>query len=211
LTTRPEWLSNGPGDVRPGDAPDWLEPLISALREARPGQLSINDPPAVEPANRQAAVLILIGGTGPTEATVLLTERASGLRDHPGEISFPGGSWEPADTSPVGTALREATEETGLDAAGVTPLVLLPRLLIRASGFDVTGVLAHWDQPGAVAAVDTGETQRVFTVPLRMLAERDRWHDYTTAGWHGPSTRLDGGALLWGYTAEVLAFVSRHV
>jgi 8-oxo-dGTP pyrophosphatase MutT (NUDIX family) len=205
------WLASGPDAVRPDDAPDWLAPLISELRRAQPSQLSTNDPAAEELSARQAAVLILIAGAGPDDATVVLTRRAAGLRDHPGEVSFPGGSWESGDASPVDTALREAAEEVGIDPAGVTPLVLLPRLFIRASGFDVTGVVGYWHHPGVVAAVDSGETLLVLSVPLRQLAEPDRWQEYVTVGWRGPSTRLDGDALLWGYTAEVLAFVSRYV
>jgi 8-oxo-dGTP pyrophosphatase MutT (NUDIX family) len=197
--------------VRPNDGPGWLAPLMSALGQAQPDQLSGNDPPAGQLADRQAAVLILIGGAGPDDAAVVLTQRAAGLRDHPGEVSFPGGSWEPADTSPVATALREAAEETGVDPAGVTPLVLLPRLFIRASGFDVTAVVGYGHRPGSLMPVDSGETLRVLSVPLRELAPPDRWREYVTAGWHGPSTRLDDDALLWGYTAEVLAFISRHV
>jgi 8-oxo-dGTP pyrophosphatase MutT (NUDIX family) len=206
-----EWIARGPEMVCADDTPEWLLPLISALRDAQPGQLSTNDPPAGELADRQAAVLILLGGPGPDRVDVLLTQRASGLRDHPGEISFPGGSWEPADTSPVATALREAAEETGVDACGITPLLLLPRLLIRASGFDVTAVVGYWHRPSPVAPADPAETQRVFSVPLSELAPPDRWTNYTVPGWSGPSTRLDHGALLWGYTAELLAFMGSNV
>jgi 8-oxo-dGTP pyrophosphatase MutT (NUDIX family) len=197
--------------VRPDDCPGWLAPLVNSLRQAQPRQLSTNDPLASRLSDRQAAVLILIGGVGPDEATVVLTERAVGLRDHPGEVSFPGGSWEHGDASPVATALREAAEETGVDPTDVTPLALLPRLFIRASGFDVTAVVGYWHRPGPLAPTDPAETLRVLCIPLRRLAEPARWRDYVTAGWHGPSTRLDDDALVWGYTAEVLAFTSRHV
>jgi 8-oxo-dGTP pyrophosphatase MutT (NUDIX family) len=115
------WLASGPSMVRPDDCPGWLAPLVNSLRQAQPRQLSTNDPLASRLSDRQAAVLILIGGVGPDEATVVLTERAVGLRDHPGEVSFPGGSWEHGDASPVATALREAAEETGVDPADITP------------------------------------------------------------------------------------------
>ena len=147
----------------------------------------------------------------PSDAAVVLTQRAAELRDHPGEISFPGGSWELGDASPVATALREAVEEVGLGAVGVTPVVLLPRLFIRASGFDVTGVVGYWREPGPLAPVDAVETRRVLTVPLQELAQPERWREYATAGWRGPSFVLDDDALLWGYTAEVLAFIGRHL
>jgi 8-oxo-dGTP pyrophosphatase MutT (NUDIX family) len=193
------------------DGPDWLLPLLSALRRAEPRQLSLNDPPAQDIAGRQAAVLILLAGARPDAAEVVLVERARELRDHPGEISFPGGGWEPSDASPVDTALREAEEETGVDAGEIVPLLLLPRLFIRASGFDVTAVVGYWRNPGPLTPTDPAETRRVFSVRLRELARPDRWHDYTVPGWHGPSTRLDQDALLWGYTAEVLAFISSNV
>jgi 8-oxo-dGTP pyrophosphatase MutT (NUDIX family) len=192
------------------ESPDWLSPLISALRLARPEQLSTNDPPAEIVADRQAAVLVLLGGHGVNDVNVVLTQRARGLRDHPGEISFPGGGWEPGDTSPVDTAVREAFEETGVDPAEIAPLLVLPRLFIRASGFDVTAVLGYWRRRPLVPT-DPAETQRVLSVPLRELARPEGWHDYTVPGWHGPSIRLDDDALLWGYTAELLAFISRNI
>lgn len=206
-----EWIERGPGMVCPDDAPDWLAPLISALSIAQPGQLSTNDPPADQIADRQAAVLILLGGQQLTHVDVVLTQRAAGLRDHPGEISFPGGGWEPGDTSPVDTALREACEEAGVDRADVAPLLVLPRLFIRASSFDVTAVVGYWHRPGPLAPADPAETQRVFPVALRELAQPQRWHDYDVPGWHGPSTRLDNDSLLWGYTAELLVFMSRQI
>ncbi len=53
------------------------------------------------------------------EPSVLLTQRNPDLKDHPGQISFPGGRVEPQDVSPAATALREAEEEVGLDPARV--------------------------------------------------------------------------------------------
>ena len=206
-----DWLLCGPEMVCVEGGPGWLSPLLSVLRLAPPGELSINDPPAQEISDRQAAVLILLEGRGVDDVDVVLTQRAATLRDHPGEISFPGGGWEPGDVSPVDTALREACEETGVDRAVITPLVVLPRLFIRASGFDVTGVLGYRRQRHPLNPADPAETQRVFSVPLRELAEEERWEIYSVPGWRGPSLRLDGDALLWGYTAELLAFISRHI
>jgi 8-oxo-dGTP pyrophosphatase MutT (NUDIX family) len=60
-----------------------------------------------------AAVLVpvIVRETGPT---MLLTQRTAHLRDHAGQVSFPGGRCEESDTSPEATALREAEEEVGL-------------------------------------------------------------------------------------------------
>jgi hypothetical protein len=72
---------------------------------------------------------------------------------------------------PPATAIREAAEETGLDPAGVEPLILLARLHIAPSRFDVTGVLAHWRTPSPLSAIDAGETNRVMRVPFTELGD----------------------------------------
>jgi 8-oxo-dGTP pyrophosphatase MutT (NUDIX family) len=157
------WLTTS--SVRPEATPHQLAVLVEAVPRARHEDLNRNDPAALTVAERQAAVLILIATDGHDGPDVLLQQRASGLNAHAGEISYPGGARECGDAGPVETALREATEETGLDAAGVDPLALLPRLHIPPSRFDVTGVLAHWRSPSAVNAIDPAETARVMRNP----------------------------------------------
>src|ERR1700704_237698 len=63
---------------------------------------------AVRPI-RPAAVLV--GIVARAEPTVLFTQRNAHLKDHAGQISFPGGKIEPGDVSPAAAALREAQEE----------------------------------------------------------------------------------------------------
>jgi 8-oxo-dGTP pyrophosphatase MutT (NUDIX family) len=183
--------------------------LVTALSTALPGELNTNDPVATHIADRQAAVLVLLKDISDGPEVVLL-QRSSALRHHPGEIAFPGGSREPTDRNPAGTALREAAEEIGLDPSSVDPLITLPRLHIGVSGFDVTGVVARWRQPGPVYPVNPAETHRVLTVALRDLDNPDRWHQYQCNDWSGPATFLDGGARLWGYTAEILLYMSKN-
>jgi 8-oxo-dGTP pyrophosphatase MutT (NUDIX family) len=191
-------------NVRPDKVPPALSGLVRGISSARPEELSRNDPVAREFAERQAAVLILIATDGPDGPDVLLQQRAPNLRDHAGEISFPGGSREPDDPGPVETALREAVEETGLDPAGVDPLAILPRLHIPPSRFDVSGVLAHWRAPSVVGPVDAAETERVMRIALSRLADPGNRLDFDNgAGWSGPAFRVDG-SLIWGYTAEII-------
>jgi 8-oxo-dGTP pyrophosphatase MutT (NUDIX family) len=201
------WLAGA--EPRPAVVPAPLMGLVHAVATAPPDELSRNDPVSDTAAVRQAAVLILIATDGADGPDVLLQQRASGLRDHAGEVAFPGGARESGDTGPPATAIREAAEETGVDPAGVEPLILLPRLHIPPSRFDVTGVLAHWRTPSPVSALDQGETNRVMRVPFAALAApENRIMLSTSFGWHGPAFVVEG-AVVWGYTGEILAALLR--
>ena len=201
------WLAEA--QPRPAVVPAPLVGLVRAVAAARPEALSRNDPISDTVSGRQAAVLILIATDGADGPDVLLQQRAPTLRGHAGEVAFPGGARESGDGGPVATAIREASEETGVDPAGVEPLIQLPRLHIPPSGFDVTGVLAHWRTPSPVSAIDPGETNRVMRVPLGALAApENRIMLKTSFGWHGPAFVLER-AVVWGYTGEILAALLR--
>ncbi len=66
------------------------------------------------PARRVPAAVLVPLVERATGLTVLLTQRAETLKDHAGQISFPGGRIEPEDADAWGAALREAHEEIGL-------------------------------------------------------------------------------------------------
>lgn len=207
MTDAERWLERV--HLRPAATPPVLEPLVRGLAAVVPGQLSRNDEPATVVADRQAAVLILLATDGPDGPDVLLQQRASTMRTHAGEVSYPGGSREDRDDGPVETALREAVEETGLDPVGVDPIATLPRLHIPPSRFDVTGVVAHWRAPSPVHAADPRESTRVMRVPLRALADpAARVLARGPAGWTGPAFRVPGG-VVWGFTGEVLGAILR--
>lgn len=115
-----------------------------------------------------AAVLVPIVERRP-EPTVLLTQRATQLRNHPGQISFPGGRLEPQDDGPRAAALREAREEIGLDASLAEVVGYLPDHIV-ISGFRVTPVVAFL-QPGFELRLQSGEVQDTFEVPLSYIFE----------------------------------------
>jgi 8-oxo-dGTP pyrophosphatase MutT (NUDIX family) len=190
--------------MRPERAPQWLLPLLQAARDVDAATLSLHRIPA--PADgRRAAVLVLFGEDAAHGPDVLLMERAGSLRDHPGQVAFPGGGADPTDAGPVHTALREAEEETGLLPAGVQPLALLPELFIPPSGFVVTPVLAHWATPSRVRAVDARETAAVLRVPLAALADpNNRIRVRHPSGYVGPAFVV-AGLLVWGFTGGILS------
>ena len=98
---------------------------------------------------------------------VLLTRRADHLRDHAGQISFPGGRREATDADPVATALREAEEEVGLLRAQVQVIGCLPDYTTVTS-YVVTPVVALV-QPPLNLSLDAFEVAEAFEVPLQYL------------------------------------------
>ncbi|HSN72263.1 MAG TPA: CoA pyrophosphatase [Steroidobacteraceae bacterium] len=116
----------------------------------------------VEPT--PAAVLVPLVER-PAGLTVLLTQRASHLRHHGGQVSFPGGRVEPDDPGPLEAALREAEEEIGLPRGHVRPVGYLQDHLV-ISGYRVTPVVA-FVTPGFDLQLDRREVEATFEMPLR--------------------------------------------
>ena len=172
----------------------------------------------VGPDARPAAVLVLFGvldgrpGLHPTRAVpadldVLLVGRAATLRQHSGQVAFPGGRVDAGDAGPEAAAVREAVEETGLDPAGVEVLGALSAFAVPVSNHLVTPVLAWWSQPSPVGVVDAGESAHVFRAPVADLLdpENRRSTVHRRGGTvHRSPAFLAGEHLVWGFTAIVL-------
>ncbi|WP_405769692.1 NUDIX hydrolase [Streptomyces sp. NBC_01538] len=217
--TRASNTQGGEATLSKDGLPGWLDPVVHAVETVEPLQLSRFLPPE-DGGGRQSAVLILFGegdgktvngdgGPGVGGPELLLMERASSLRSHAGQPSFPGGALDPEDGDPQGdgplrAALREAEEETGLDPAGVQLFGVLPKLYIPVSGFVVTPVLGWWREPSPVGVVDPNETARVFTVPVADLTDpANRATALHPSGHKGPAFLVES-ALVWGFTAGVI-------
>ena len=152
---------------------------------------------------RRSAVLILFG-EGPRGADVLLIEKSAHLRTHAGQPAFPGGGADPGDDYPVGTALREAKEEAGIDPDGVRVLATLPELFLGPSDNLVVPVVAWWDDPRDVTVGDPREVARVARVPLADLADpANRFRVAHPSGYVGPAFGV-AGMVVWGFTGGLL-------
>lgn len=100
---------------------------------------------------------------------VLLTQRTAHLRDHAGQVSFPGGRMESADASPAAAALRETFEEIGLEASFIEIVGYLDSYL-TITGYSVVPVVA-FVREGFTLALDDFEVASVFEVPLRVVLD----------------------------------------
>ncbi len=115
-----------------------------------------------------AAVLVPIV-LHPDEMTILLTRRTDHLKDHPGQIGFPGGRVEPGDDGLMQTALREAHEEIGLSEDQVQVIGYLePHAVV--TGFAVTPIVG-FIEPATDRKLDEFEVAEVFEVPLAFFLD----------------------------------------
>ncbi len=192
--------------------PDWLVPIRDGANTITAEDISRFVPPEGSEA-RRGAVLMLFG-EGPRGPDLLLTERAHDMRSHPGQVSFPGGSIDDTDASPTAAALREAEEETGLDAAGVEVFATLPELWLPPSNFAVTTVLGWWKDPTSVDVVDPREVNAVLRVPIEELL--DPQHRVTVVhpiGYSSPGFLIGDtkDLILWGFTAGLINKLFDHV
>jgi 8-oxo-dGTP pyrophosphatase MutT (NUDIX family) len=167
-------------------------------------QLAGYVPTLADQAHRPAAVLIPVIARG-DEASIILTRRASHLKDHAGQVAFPGGKIDAADASPLATALREADEEIGLASHHVTPLGFLDPYL-SATGFRIIPVMALVADT-AQFQPNAAEVEAVFEVPLRFLMDPSN-HQQHSAEWRGAIRKYYAipyeTHYIWGVTAGIL-------
>ena len=144
---------------------------------------------------RASAVLVpLFERDGETHAW--LVRRASGLRDHSGQVAFPGGKRDAADDSLLTTALREAEEEIALARTSVDVLGALDDCF-TITGFAITPYVGWVKNDAPPLSPDPNEVARVFAAPLGAFLEEPQG-TFPRVGW-----RIDG-ELVWGATAAII-------
>jgi len=126
-------------------------------------------PPGFLPAKPWRPASVLLPLVMRDEPTLLFTRRTERLADHGGQVSFPGGGREPADTDPIATALRETEEEVGINRTYIDVVGYL-RGYLTISGYAVTPVLGLV-HPGFALKPDPLEVAEIFEVPLAFLLE----------------------------------------
>lgn len=177
--------------------PDALE----LLRDTLP-----NDDGSVPRGELRLAAVLVPLFVREDEVHVVLTKRTENVRTHQGQVSFPGGSWEPGDDTLQTTALREASEEVGLRTEDVDVLGVLDDLPTNVSGFLVRPFVARVPHPYNFVH-DVGEVDHVFSPPLEIFADASRRREEYRErdGIRYPVYYYDvGGNIVWGATARML-------
>lgn len=175
----------------PPSAPGWNAPELSDVF----GQST---------QHREAAVLVPFVQRGAV-LSVLFTRRSEHLRNHAGQVAFPGGAVDAADSGIVAAALRETQEETGIASSMIEPFGYLDRL-DTISGFSVTPV-AGFVRGNYALRLQADEVDEAFEVPLDFLLEPTTLRR-ETIHWRGREREIYScewqGRRIWGATALML-------
>jgi 8-oxo-dGTP pyrophosphatase MutT (NUDIX family) len=177
------------GSIVPARGDHDLDPMSAAIAAVRP--------------IRPAAVLVPV--IAREEPMVLLTQRTAHLKDHAGQISFPGGKIDAADASPMAAALREAEEEIGLAADRIEPIGYLD-LYLTTFGFRIVPLVARV-APEFSLTLNRDEVDDTFEVPLAFLMAPEN-HHRKSRDWNGLTRHFYempfGKHYIWGATAGIL-------
>ena len=200
--------------MAPVDAPDFLALAAERLRPEPPdhddalanprGDHTLDNVPLAYPLQpKPAAVLVPV--VMREEPTLLLTERASQLRQHSGQIAFPGGRVDPTDASVLDAAYREAEEEIGLTARFIDPLGYLDAYL-STTNYLVIPVVAQVS-PFYTLNLNPHEVADTFEVPLGFLMDPGN-HELHAREWKGRLRRYYAmpyqERYIWGVTAGII-------
>jgi 8-oxo-dGTP pyrophosphatase MutT (NUDIX family) len=172
------------------------------LRESPVEQRVVEHADLAETGIPAAVLMVVVLRESPT---LLLTKRTSHLRDHPGQISFPGGRIEASDPSPTFAALREAEEEVGLSRELVDVIGYLPRY-VTGTGFEVTPVVSTVKPPLELRG-DPFEVAEIFEVPLDFVLDVS---NYQRMAIHHQGRKRSfysipyGEYFIWGATAGMI-------
>ena len=180
--------------------------LDPARRGAAHSDYDLNpDMRSEAPENLIAAAVLVPLVLRQDGVTMLLTRRTDHLRDHAGQVSFPGGRVEAHDEGAVATALRETEEEIGVGPSNIEVVGELDLYETR-TGFRITPVVGLVE-PGFTLTLDEFEVAEVFEVPLSFALDPAN-HQKRSLVWRGAERHFYllpyGEREIWGATAGMI-------
>lgn len=156
-------------------------------------------------AERPKPAVVLVPVVEREEPSVLFTVRADSLREHSGQVAFPGGRVDPTDTTLFDAALREADEEIGLPRNKVDLLGYLD-VYLSGTNYLVVPVVAMV-KPDFMIKLNPEEVSDVFEVPLSVLMDPVR-HELHSREWKGELRHYYAISFeqryIWGVTAGIV-------
>ena len=159
---------------------EWKNKILMAVDKRAPSSASLNHEPGsksdfdlmdkpsdrLDPRDLKPASVI-VGIVEREKPQLFLTRRSEQLKQHSGQIAFPGGKVDGLDNSLIDTALREAHEEIGLMQKNVEILGLLPKHE-TGTGYRILPVVV-FIQPKFIPKIDKSEVAETFEVPFEFL------------------------------------------
>jgi 8-oxo-dGTP pyrophosphatase MutT (NUDIX family) len=162
---------------------------------------------------RESAVLVIFYQPHPNELFLILTQRTLKLNKHGGEISFPGGKFEPErDGDKINTALRECEEEIGVNRNDLTVIGIMDDIA-TLTGFIITPVVAYTNKELTFVKSED-EVQEILVVPIdffldganfteiAMKTDNEQIPVYTYI--YKPEGKASKSYSIWGATAHIL-------
>ncbi len=158
-----------------------------------------------EAAQQLTPAAVLIPITDRTEPGVILTQRPSNMRSHPGQVAFPGGKIDPEDADAMAAALREADEELAIPGDSVDIIGTVDEYY-SGSGFAITPVLGVVP-PDLPLKPNPAEVEDWFEVPLGFILDPQNLME-RSAMWQGRKRQyyeiLWQDRRIWGVTAGII-------
>lgn len=165
----------------------------------------LEPPPGIIKTNK-AGVLLLLFAEGNQLKTVFI-RRPTSMRNHAGQIAFPGGQFEPTDRNLMETALRESVEEIGINADEVEIIGQLSPLYVKVSNFSIEAYIG-WSQTISSFKIDDYEVAAAHIISLDDLINPDSLKSQNVNTIFGitefPGYMVDD-VFIWGATAMILA------
>ena len=190
---------------------DTINRVIAAIQHDDEFEIEDERDLIKDPNNlKKAAVLLAI--TNQSKPTVILTQRPTWLRDHAGQVAFPGGKMDDSDQDISHTALREAQEELSIDPLSVKIIGQCPEYC-TGSGYRITPIIGIVPPDIEIQANDD-EVESWFETPTSFLFNTENLTKKSTL-WNGKNRSYYDMQWqeyrIWGVTAGIIANVARKI
>ena len=184
----------------------WGGVIMRAMEQRLRRALSLRQKRHIVAASRVSAAVLLPIYYKQGQYYILFTKRTEKVKEHKGEISFPGGAYQEGDGTLVNTALRECAEEIGLMADEIEVLGQLDDAVTVTSSYIVSPFVGFMPWPYSLK-LDQWETEEIIEVPILALLDKGCLRQETEI--------IDGeavtsyfyhyqGRVIWGATAKIL-------